>query len=238
MRRSRRHHIRLVTWNVHSFIGTDGVHDPKRTARIIRALDPDVLALQEVDSRDRPHNGMDIFSYLKKAIGGHAMEAKSISTTDGHYGQMLISRWPLHNPRIHDISVDGREPRRVMEAHMDLHFGPLRVIATHLGLDRKERRMQFSALAEISRTDAGTPRVLMGDFNDWRARGQGHRALSALFESYTLHRTYPAWLPILPLDRIWCRPGHLVARSWAARSMRHASDHLPLVADLDFRTDR
>lgn len=234
MHRSRPHHIRLVTWNVHSCIGTDGVHDPGRTARVICALDPDVLALQEVDSRLRPYNGLDVFTYLRKAIGGYALEAKSISTTDGHYGQLLISRWPLHSSRVHDISVKGREPRKVLEARVDLPSGPLRVIAAHLGLNGSERHRQFGALAEISRTDAGTPQVLMGDFNDWRARGQGHRVLSAIFDSYTLHRTYPARWPLLPLDRIWCRPGHLVARSWASRSTRLASDHLPLAADLDF----
>ena len=115
-----------MTWNVHSCIGTDGVHDPERTARVIRALDPDILALQEVDSRIRPLSGLDVFSLLRKAIGGHALEAKSISTTDGHYGQMLISRWPLRNSCVHDLSFEGREPRKAMETRVDLPSGPLR----------------------------------------------------------------------------------------------------------------
>ena len=234
MPRSSPRHVRLVTWNVHSCIGADGVYDPKRTARVIHTLEPDVVALQEVDSRLGPHDGQDVFTFLKNVIGGHAQEAKSISTTDGHYGQMLISRWPLSHSRVHDISVEGREPRKVMEARVDLPWGPLRVIATHLGLNGKERHRQFGALAEISKIDAGTPRILMGDFNDWRARGQGHRVLSDHFDAYTAHRTYPARLPLLPLDRIWVKPGYLVTRTWTSRLTRHASDHLPLAADLDF----
>lgn len=227
--------VRLVTWNVHGCVGADGDFDPQRTARVIRSLAPDILALQEVDSRHRRHGGLDAFTYFRKAVGGHAVDGKSITTADGHYGQMLISRWPLRNPQIHDISVQGREPRRAVEAMVDLPSGPLRVIATHLGLNAAERRAQFRSLTEISKREPEMRRILMGDFNDWRRRGQGHRLLSPLFDACASPRTFPAALPVLPLDRIWLRADHVAFRSWAERTIRRASDHLPLAADLALR---
>lgn len=207
--------------------------DPERIARVIRALDPDILALQEVDSRRRGADGREVFAYLKETIGGHAIDAKAISTVDGHYGQMLISRWPLREHRVHDISVGRREPRRVLEARVDCAAGPLRVFATHLGLQRAERRAQLRALAGIATKHATNPRVLLGDLNDWRRRGAGFRKLSPLFGACTWLRTFPARLPLVPLDRIWCEPAELLTRAWTEPTARDASDHLLLAADLD-----
>lgn len=202
---------------------------------MIRAINPDIIALQEVDSRSGQINDLDIFAYLESAVGGHSINAKTLSTDVGHYGQMLISRWPLRDCRIHDISVGKHEPRRIMEARVDLPGGSVRIIATHFGLNKAERRVQFRALADISKTHGDMPQVLMGDLNEWRRRGHGHDMLSPLFDICTSHRTYPAMLPSLALDRIWCRPGSMLVRSWTERAARHASDHLPLAADLSLR---
>lgn len=229
--------MRVVTWNVHGAVGTDRIHDPERTARAIRALDPDILALQEVGSRRRRDGATDLFAYFARALGGHALEAKTISTVDGHYGQLLISRWPLHAPRVHDISVAGREPRRILEARVEPPAGPLLVIATHFGLNAGERRHQFRVLAEVAQRRPDLPRVLLGDLNEWRRRGPGQRILADLFEACTSHRTFPAALPLLPLDRICCQPGRLLARSWTDGTPRRASDHLPLAADLDLHAE-
>ena len=238
MDRPRPHRLRVVTWNIHGAVGAGRLHDPARTAGVLRALDPDVVALQEVDSRRVRDGAADLFAYLGGALGGHAVEAKAISTADGHYGQLLISRWPLSDRRVHDISVAGREPRRILEVRVDLPAGALRVIATHLGLSAGERRHQFRALAEVAKRDADLPRVLMGDLNEWRRRGPGHRILAPLFDACTSERTFPAALPLLSLDRIYCRPGRLLRRAWTERPARHASDHLPLVADLDLGDGR
>lgn len=219
--------IRLVTWNVHGCVGADGRFDPERTADVLAPLDADIFALQEVDSR----HGLDTFEFLRRSLGGHFAEARSITTPDGDYGQIVISRRPLRRPRIHDLSVPGREARRAIEVGVDLPGGRLRLVATHLGLGRSERRVQLGRLREIAGRN-GRPTVLLGDFNDWRLRGDAHRAFASLFEERTNHRTYPARFPLLPLDRVWCRPAALLRRSWTIPEARHASDHLPVVTDL------
>jgi endonuclease/exonuclease/phosphatase family metal-dependent hydrolase len=48
-------------------------------------------------------------------------------------------------------------------------------------------------------------------------------------------RTFPAPFPLFSLDRIWVTPRWRMRRLWVHRSplARAASDHLPLVAELD-----
>jgi len=76
----------------------------------------DVVALQEVDSRGRTD---DPFALLTKAVGNHSVDARSIVTEDGDYGQVLLSRWPFAEPpKISDVSYQEREPRRAIAARI------------------------------------------------------------------------------------------------------------------------
>src|SRR3546814_3688708 len=81
----------------------------------------------------------------------------SISGKDGHYGQILASRFPLEEKQVHDISVSGREPRKVMTAYARLPALRLRLVATHFGLSRHERCRQVAALRRIVAADRSAP---------------------------------------------------------------------------------
>ena len=223
--------VRAVTWNVHGCVGTDGRHDVERTGEIIRALVPDIAAFQEVDLRRQSTAQPDTQTYLRAIVGDHGHVAWALTGYDGQYGQMLASRFPLTDCHVHDISSPGREPRKIMEATATLSTGPLRVIATHLGLRPFERRRQFARLREIILSEPDMPLLLMGDFNDWRDVGV-RRHLSALFNAGTRHRSFPSRFPTFALDRILCRGEASITESRAAREARAASDHLPVVADI------
>lgn len=224
----------VATWNVHGCVGQDGRFDPERTATVIRRLDADLLALQEVDSRHRLSRGLDTFSFLTQVTERFAFKAVAIDGDSGHYGQMLLSRWPMLWARSHDISVPGREPRRVIDAEAEMPGGRLRMLATHLGLSPAERRSQVTQIKGILASSPQGATVLLGDFNEPRRRGPAHRALALDLNPARPWATFPARLPMLALDRIWCRAPLVVARSWALRGVGHASDHLPLVAELSW----
>ena len=226
--------LRVVTWNVHGCVGRDGRYAPDRIAGHLRSMRPDIVALQEVDSRHSGRSGGDPFEILSRAVGGHGCNAPTMTAGHGQYGHLLASRWPLFDSTIHDISVEGREPRRVIEAHLDAGGGLVRVLTAHLGLNGRERRVQLSRLrAIIHRGDRRIATIVMGDFNDWRRRGPVHRSLSDTLHGTSRHATFPSILPILPLDRILWHPAPLAVRSWTIRDVRHASDHVALAADLD-----
>ena len=92
------------------------------------------------------------FELLREAVGEHGVEAKSISTADGDYGQMLVSRWPLTGTEVHDITHGEREPRRAIETDgADRHAAVCGVVATHFGLSLGERRTQARRLVAIAR---------------------------------------------------------------------------------------
>jgi endonuclease/exonuclease/phosphatase family metal-dependent hydrolase len=224
--------VRLMTWNIHGAVGRNPRFDLARVVELIRSHAPDIVALQEIDSRRV--GGENPFVVLQQAFGGHGVGAKAISTVDGDYGQALISRWPLQSTEVCDISLPEREPRRAICSEIATPAGPLRVIATHLGLSLGERRSQARALLELI-GQGGMTTVALGDFNDWFWAGSVRRVLSRALPGRTRHRTFPALCPLLHLDRIYCRPREALVRGHTDAAARHISDHLPVIADIRVR---
>jgi endonuclease/exonuclease/phosphatase family metal-dependent hydrolase len=217
-----------MTWNIHGSIGLNPRFDLEKVVALILRADPDIIALQEVDSR-RAMNG-DPFLMLQEMLGHYGVGAKSIVTSDGDYGQMLMSRWPLCDTQIHDISYGELEPRRAISTRIATPDGNLHVVATHLGLSIRERRRQARELLKI--IGEATPFVLMGDFNDWFWPGSIRRILARILPDHSNYRTFPSFSPLFRLDRIYCRPQGILVQNWTDGEARHLSDHLPVIADI------
>jgi endonuclease/exonuclease/phosphatase family metal-dependent hydrolase len=223
--------VRVMTWNIHGGIGTDGRRVLDRVVAVIARHEPDVIALQEVDSRRRKAGERSPFEILREAVGEHGVEAKSIVTADGDYGQMVVSRWPLAGTTVHDLTHEGREPRRAIETEVCAAAGNFRLVAAHFGLSLAERRTQARRLVEIARRHPMTT-VMLGDFNDWFWPGSLWKALKQELPARTRHATFPSCCPIFRLDRIFCWPRETKMFSFVDREARAASDHLPVVADI------
>jgi endonuclease/exonuclease/phosphatase family metal-dependent hydrolase len=220
--------IRVMTWNVHGTFSLNPRFDLDGAIAVIQKWSPHIVALQEIDSRGRNDNP---FAVLEDALGGHSVGAKSIVTTDGDYGQMLISRWPWEKPPfVEDISYREREPRRAIAADISTPCGGLRVISTHLGLSIHERHEQAQKLLQLA-SETLYPAILLGDFNDWFWINSVRGALAERFPVRTRHRSFPSRLPLMRLDRIY---GHRVrlVRTFADSAARLISDHLPIIADV------
>ena len=221
--------VRVLTWNIHGALGRNPRFDLARVVELIDRWDPQIVALQEVDSRrDKEINP---FEFLQRELGEHGIGAKSITTDDGDYGQMLISRWPMTGTEIHDLSFPEREPRRAIASRIETPHGPLRIVATHLGLSIHERRAQAEKLLAIAGREPVTT-VIMGDFNDWFWAGSVRKALSRELPGRTRFRSFPSFCPLLRLDRVYCRPARALVRGYTDRAARAISDHLPVIADV------
>jgi endonuclease/exonuclease/phosphatase family metal-dependent hydrolase len=224
--------IRVMTWNIHGVYGRNPRFALDAVIALIARHDPDVIALQEIDSRRPRAAGLEEpFRALQSALGGYGVEAKSITAADGAYGQALISRWPIRNPEVHDISYKEREPRRVIRCEVVAPDVSARVIATHLGLSIAERRGQARALVELIGPASGIT-IVLGDFNDWFWVGSVRKVLAAHLPARSRARTFPSRCPLFRFDRIYCRPVAALVRVGTDPAARALSDHLPVIADI------
>ena len=224
--------MRKMTWNIHGAYGRNPRFALDAVIALIARHDPDVVALQEIDSRRPRAAGIsEPFRALQSAFGGHGVEAKSITTADGEYGQALISRWPIRNAEIHDISYKEREPRRAIRCEIEAPAGSARVIATHLGLSIAERRGQVRALTALIGQVPGTT-VMLGDFNDWFWVGSVRKVLATHLPARSRARTFPSRCPVFRFDRIYCRPVSALVRAVTDPAASALSDHLPVIADI------
>jgi len=198
----------------------------------VRKQRPDIVALQEIDSRRARVAGMaDPFDVLRDALGTHGTYAHAISSADGHYGQAIISHWPMVSSSVHDLSYPEREPRRAITADFATPAGRLRVIATHLGLSFRERHQQAQMLLKLL-PPLDVPTVVMGDFNDWFWVGSVRRVLGRVLPSHTYLRTFPAFLPVLKLDRIYVSDRVTLISGHTDTAASSLSDHLPVLAEI------
>ena len=221
--------LRIMTWNVHGTFNLNPKFNLDGVCSVIRHWAPDVVALQEVDSRGRTD---DPFARLAKVVGDHSIDARSIITQDGDYGQVLLSKWPfLEAPKIVDVSYQEREPRRAISARIQSSAGEMTVVATHLGLSIHERHAQAHALVDLVQPKRT---FVIGDFNDWFWVRSVRGVLAQTCPVRTRLRTFPSHFPLLRLDRIYFTRDGLIRSAWTDRKARSCSDHLPVIADVAF----
>ena len=102
---------------------------------------------------------------------------------------------------------------------------------SHLGLSAHERRSKAKKLLDIA-GQTPTTTVILGDINDWFWAGPVRAALAREFPGRTLYPTFPSWLPLLRLDRIYCQPARALLGSRVEMLARHVSDHICVVAEI------
>ena len=159
-----------------------------------------------------------------------------VPVANGHRGHGLAWQPVLVREatvrRLHQINLPGLEPRGALVADLDLAVGPVRVVAAHLGLLRHSRLMQVEALLAHAGDDTDRPVVFMGDMNEWRRERRSALMRFPGFGPISGVPSFPAYFPVLALDRVLAQPGELVERVDAHDTplARLASDHLPVKA--------
>jgi len=226
--------LRVATYNVHGFVGSDGRSDPHRVVQVIRELEADVVALQEVATGADPIRDIAQFGEL---LGMAAIPGPTLRRGHYSFGNALLSAFPVLERQEVDLSTVGAEPRAALVVILGWQDRLFRVVATHFGLRARERRRQAAALAEhlVRSGEAESDvTVFLGDFNDWTRSGRQLAPLRPIVNTLTRVATFPARRPLLPLDRIGTSgPATLGdAIAHATPAARAASDHLPLVANL------
>ena len=229
-----RPNIRIASYNIRKARGLDQRKDPGRVLDVINDLDADVVVLQEADHR---------FGYRKSALPHGMIETHSdytvapLAANDhslGWHGNALLLKSEIDVSSVRTMRLPGLEPRGAAIVSLQGKID-LTVVATHLGLRRRDRRVQQHAICEALADD--TPTVVAGDFNEWSSK-DGLEPFSKQLSLHAPGRSFPARYPLAPLDRFAvCRRLGVLDTGVLDRSKaRRASDHLPvwcLVADAD-----
>src|SRR5262245_40115503 len=243
--------LKVLTYNIHRAIGVDRRFRPGRIVDILSHHNADLVLLQEVDEGVPRSRELDLARELSHASGyPHVVAGYNVSLKAGRYGNAVLSRWPFRIHRNIDLTVDGRKRRGCLHARLTIDKGgsahDMDVFNLHLGLSARERTRQIGMLlrsAEFAAIPKDAPCLIGGDFNDWRSLLVPIFVEVLDFKSATRHRfgrqpairTYPAFSPTGPLDKIYFRGGLrlLGARSCRLGISRVASDHLPMVAEFE-----
>lgn len=236
--------LSCATWNIHRTRGVDGRIDPDRAlASILSTPDlarTDILTLQEAEGECPPYAGFPAFADLPAQTGLCSVHGDPATrwgaASQGFIGTILYLRPPLVPVHVAVIDLPGVCPRGAVVAEVSGGPRPFRVVATHLSLSQPLRIVQMRTLAQHLARRPAMPTVLMGDLNEWRPWGGLAFAPRIAGRRLTgpARATFPARLPVLPLDRILCDvPGAVTAaRALVTPEVRAASDHLPLAARL------
>ena len=219
--------IRAATYNIHSCIGMDRRSDPDRVLRVIDAINPDILALQEVRAYSPD---LDQFEMFHKRLNMEPVFGQTFRARRFGFGNGLYVRGSIVKKRIVNLAIPPYEERCAIDAVVDVRGQRLRVIAAHLGLRPAERGRQIELLRDALAREPEDLTLVMGDLNVF---GPERRRLMKIGAPISLQRvrTFPAPRPLLALDPLWSIPlDHLESlEAFSTDGARWASDHLPLV---------
>jgi endonuclease/exonuclease/phosphatase family metal-dependent hydrolase len=239
--------LRIATYNVHGCVGMDRQRSEARIAEVIAQLSVDIVGLQELDLRRRRSAGADQTGMIAEQLGWHSHFHPAMRRDDEHYGNAVLSRYPLSFRRAAELPGTApffcRENRAAIEVDVETNIGAVHIINTHLGLGWRERLLQAQLFtsAEWHAAIAGdAPLILLGDFNSlpgsrpYRALTRYLRDVRELVRATRPIRTFPTWFPALAVDHIFVNAAlHPVSLTVHHSPVaRIASDHFPLVAEV------
>ncbi len=238
--------IVVLSYNIHQGITASRRQiDFSSLKQAIKSLGADIVLLQEVAGSTKPRKNApaDVerafqLEALADEIWPDQAYQKNSAFSGGYHGNAILSRFPISQWSVLNISVKGLARRGVLHSELTLPGTKLHVLATHLGLLQYERHRQLTKLCHYVGTEipSGAPLLIGGDFNDWREKvskdiSKKLKMDEAFLAQHSRHaRTFPAGLPVLPLDRIYFRKLEVKsATRLKGKPWKHLSDHLPLL---------
>ena len=227
--------MRIVTYNTHGGIGTDGKRSVRRIAETLAPYAPDVVCLQEQCQYPDPFGKGDHPGIVAARLTRNAVFQRNLDYLLGGYGNATL--FSGTQPEIWKRELpSGKEQRGALELRLR-NIGGLRsltVFNTHWGLDPEERKAQAQALASWVNV-APRPVILAGDLNE-TLEGDALQlllSLTGLIDAGAASNlpTYPTTGPASRIDYLLHSPDLRLLRLETLSSS--ASDHLALLGDFE-----
>jgi endonuclease/exonuclease/phosphatase family metal-dependent hydrolase len=243
-----------MAYNIHVGIGMDKKLDLQRIAEVIRKEKPDLVGLQEVDRGVQRTQRIDEMAELAKLTRMDYAFAFNLPYQGGQYGVAILSRFPIRATE-HRLYKNLREAERrgFIRAEVLIHGRVVNFVTTHLDYQHDDGRL-FEAQQMLAALEGLKGSLIVsGDFND-EPSGQTYQLVRRQFRDAWLSQvlgvwphdgesvpwpgkgfTYPADKPVKRIDYIFIRNNDQVRvkRAWVVETL--ASDHVPVVAELEIK---
>ncbi|WLD91600.1 endonuclease/exonuclease/phosphatase family protein [Alkalihalobacillus sp. AL-G] len=236
--------LKIMTFNIHHGVGTDGRLDLDRIATVIIESNADIIGLNEVDrSFSQRSDYMDEIKYLAEKLKFEYSFSPSLtlkcrfSKNGGKYGNALLSKFPLVAKKPHQMDfISGIiEGRSLLQATIEPTYSlPIHFFVTHLSINPFLQRKQIEFILKHTTALKNTPVLVMGDFNLRSGQKNWRRLNSKLNDLGSGQPTYPSKRPRVQLDYLFGN-NHVKAKNIQVFDyLPEASDHLPLLATIKF----
>ena len=219
-----------MTYNIHHGAGSDGVVDLSRIANVILSVQPDLVAIQEVDRLVQRTERTDQAIELAELTGMHMRFGFADTYQGGDFGNLILSRFPIDTLRLHPLPGPPGETR-VQVPHGQQTI-PVTFMSTHLETIEAPRRAAAQIIKDLIPITPDHLYILGGDLNalpqsptlDTLSRRFVNPALSSpIF-------THPAEAPVRQIDYLLFQgPDAWVVDEIFALNAPVSSDHAPLV---------
>jgi endonuclease/exonuclease/phosphatase family metal-dependent hydrolase len=245
--------LKVLTYNIHKGFNVGNrsliLHGIKQAFQL---LEPDILVLQEVigehEHHQKNYQGWPTSSqieFLADQLWPHHAYGKNAIYKAGHHGNAILSKYAIIQWDNINVSFMKSASRSLLHGVISIPGVnlPLHIICVHFGLFSYERKRQAIRLMARIRQHIpeDQPLIIAGDFNDWHAKVDGYFKeklhVTEVFKQYHGHhaKTFPAWLPLLPMDRIYVRGLELqTCEALSGSPWTALSDHLPLMAQFNY----
>ena len=227
--------------------------DLARIASVINQQRPDLVGLQEVDRGVERTQRIDEIAELARLTKMDYAFAFNLKYQGGQYGVAILSKSPILATD-HRLYLNTREAERRGFIRAEVRIGRLLInfVTTHLDYQYEDGRVFETEQLLRALKNVKGPLIIVGDFNDEPA-GDAYKLMKAdfydtwtqlLYGSWLDGRqnrgpqmgqglTYPADKPAKRIDYIFTRQKDPIKakRAWIVETL--ASDHVPVVADLE-----
>ena len=220
--------LRIMSYNVKNGGGKDGIKDIKRCGQLVREAQPDVVAVQEVDSVTR-RNKFYVLGRMAEAAGGyHAYYGPTIPHSGGKYGIGVLTKEPALSVAFHRLPCP-KEPRGLLVVELNKYY----ILCTHLSLSEPYRVESVAIIKDVVSKLKNKPVFIAGDMN-----AKPHSAPIVAFKEFAqlltddTKYTFPSDDPRVCIDYIFGVNGSFkVLKNYVFYDSLF-SDHVPLYVDV------
>ena len=224
--------LKILTYNIFSAKGVDGVIDYNRIADFITSCDLDVAAIQELDSAMERSNGVYMLEEIAKKTGMHYTFRASLERQGGKFGLGILSKEKPVSSKA--IALPGRDEARSL---LIVEFKDYFMFCTHLSQNGEDRLSSATIINdELKKLSTEKPVFFGGDFNALPSSAP----MKELYKSWevlndTASYTLPPGKPNRCIDFVLVnRPYKVEVKKAQVFDIPLATWHLPVLVEVEF----